>query len=465
MLNRIGLTLLVCVSLASAAARSAAAADEPAASDSSALIGLGRDLKLEVMENGPEELWTLQLSNLGSTPIELIADAGLLWFQVTLPGKAAPDVCRLPEPLWPKTMRRRAHMELGAGQKFSRRFDPRFFCFAELDQKLLVPGATVKPLFGWPHETEVSTRGGKRTVNALPPRPPFVAWVKAADPAPPSPSEQSEAADKNSADQNPAESDTEQGGDIGAWETPKEGIKLLEGPTLVLSSLYAEWSRPVPSDKLSNVTLLMVGGSDAEDEKSATVAVAPFNGSPVPQLLFVRRDLIDYQVEGPDGSFECESAEIGAPDFASFATLAPGKGERMVVRLIEICPRGSFTRPGLYTVRASFDARWSGQTLGLEAFTGRLTTPRPALVRVRGGDRSSFFRAAAPLLTNEAAAPGGLGVPPPPGGALPLVPSEPAPGDGVTPDGSQEDAPAGHDLPDEAAPPQEAPQPDTTTVE
>ena len=132
-----------------------------AADGEDATIALARDLELIVAETGPEQPWTIHLHNRGSAPIAIMADPGLLWFEVAVPGVPAPRVCRLPEPLWPTAMRRRAELVLQPGERFSRRFDPRFFCFSDVVQTTLVPGAKVTPHFGWPQEQRATTVKGK----------------------------------------------------------------------------------------------------------------------------------------------------------------------------------------------------------------------------------------------------------------------------------------------------------------
>jgi hypothetical protein len=119
-----------------------------------------------------------------------------------------------------------------------------------------------------------------------------------------------------------------------------------------------------------------------------------------------------------------------------------------MVRLIEVCPRRSFARPGLYEVHARLAAKWSGQDLGLDAFVGQLDATRPAFVRVRSGDRSSFARLVV-AAGGAGAAAGGNGD----------APIDVAP-DSASPD----DAPADRDAPgspDEApaAPPEPVPPP------
>ncbi len=397
-------------------------APQRASADAAALVALGESLQLSVTEAGPDQPWTLELSNQGSLAIALVADPGLLWFEVTAGERSG--TCRLPEPLWPKVARRGSQMVLAPGESFSRTFDARFFCFADLQQRLLVPGARVTPHFGWPPQTAQVRKGGKRVTEVLPPGPPFVAWpapdapIEPEPPVEPAPLAAEKpgapgAADDEAAPDAPPSSapldlsapHAPDGVEPATAPPPSEGLKALNGPALVLSDAYSTWSAPDPASGSKEVHVRMLAGSDAEDDKSVTITVAIVNGTNMPQQLFARRELFDYVVTGPEGEFECNAFEIGPPDFASFSTLAPGASQSMVVRLIEMCPRSGLLRPGIYSVHARFEAQWSGSGLGLEAFTGRLEAQRPALVRVRTGDRSSFLRAANTILVDRSAQP------------------------------------------------------------
>lgn len=453
MFHRLSVVVFLFVSVLVAAAPDAGAQPAPGGS----LIALAQNLKVEVTETGPEQLWTLHLSNLGDFPIGLVADPGLLWFKVEVPGRSTPQICRLPGPLWPKIMRRRAQLVLQPGQRFSRRFDARFFCFADLTQTVLVPGARVAPFFGWPLETREVRVKGKRTTETLPPRAPFVAWALQTP-------EKAEAdATTESKEGGPltegfdADGGEGLGGDDSGTEPapkpPTEGVKHISGATFVLSPAYARWSQPLP-ELSPGLHTLMLAGSDAEDERNVTITVSVLNTSNVPQQIFVRRELVSYDVTGPDGTFHCATTDLGTPDIASFTTLASQRSERFVVRLIEMCPRGSFSRPGLYEVHAALEAKHGGQAVGFDAFVGTLTAPRPALVRVRSGDRSSFLRPT-PMLAG-AQAPGGTAPGPGRGAAPTSGPENDAPMEG-SPDGlPQEDLPLdpGGAMPDEGPAPQ-----------
>jgi hypothetical protein len=378
-----------------------ALADEaaPPSDDPSGLVTLGRDLKLEVTEDGPDQPWTITLSNTGTNPIGIIADPGLLWFEVSVQGRA-PQVCRLPEPLWPTTMQRRDATVLYPKEHFSRTFDPRFFCFSELGQTLLVPGAHVTPRFGWPRvTTRLPTR--QRPVAATPPAPrgPFVAW-----PLPPDPS--GTAASPARARAHSADGDNS-GAETSLRRLPSEGLENIQGPTLELPTSYSAWLG-TPHGEPTDVQLVMIGGSDADDERNVLATFALVNATDQPQQIFVRREIVQYEVRGPDGYFVCSASDIGTPDLNSYTTLPPHGAERYAVRLIEVCPRRSFSRPGLYEVQATLAAHWHGHDMGLDAFVGQLDSLRSSFVRIRSGDRSPFARALGPVgHDEEAAAPTG----------------------------------------------------------
>lgn len=420
------------------------AATQSAASESTAggLVTLAQDLTLAVSEDGPNQPWTVTLANRGSEPLGFIADPGLLWFEVTVPGRAM-QTCVLPEPLRPVGMQRKSVLILKPGEQYSRRLDPRFFCFAELGQVLLVPGAKVTPHFGWAREVvpPAKSRAGARKKSPAPaavsaPRadqPPFVAWrsgsVASNEPsAPPVPPPGAE---------EPIDGDGEFGAAGAAWRVPTEGLKSIQGATLELPASYSVWAGPDRRQPTGDIELVMLAGSDAEDERSAAITFGVLNTLDRQQHIFVRRELLSYEVQGPDGFFECPGSDVGSPDFASFSALPPHGAERAVVRLIEVCPRRSFARPGLYEVHARLQAKWSGQELGMDAFVGQLEVSRPAFVRVRSGDRSSFARLVVPPASGAAPAPGVV-----PPGQLDAAPGEAAP-----PDSAPEEAPAEPEAP------------------
>lgn len=351
-------------------------------------------LVLEVRERGPEQPWLLLLTNRGSEPADLFADTRLLWFEVKLPGKKKQSVCRLPEPLAPGTQpetRLVVHLEPNEG--VADQFDPRLYCFAEGDQKLLVPGAEVTPHFGWPEAPPKKVwKRGKRVEEPVLQKPPFVARQS-------------------------LESNTTMGaGPFGV--SPKAAARLtsagvtgsdkeLEGNPMVLRSEYAVWARqsqppkgPTEGDETSTahplppqpaIALRLVQGSDARAEHDATIKLTVANQSPLPTYVYFRREMVSFEVAGPSGITQCPGRlDDRTPERSSFLRLARQGAKNYDCRLAELCPRGTFASPGLYLVYARFDATMSGREQGIEAFVGPVYSRSPATVRIRTGEEAIF---------------------------------------------------------------------------
>jgi hypothetical protein len=352
-------------------------------------------LRMEVRERGPGQPWLVHIVNHGDQPAELVADTRLLWFEVKLSGKKKQSLCKLPEPLsgagQPES-RLIVHLEPGEG--VADQFDPRLYCFAEGDQKLLVPGAEVTPHFGWPDAPPKKRwKRGKLVEEPVLQKPPFVARQSletehaANQPAPPvSPKA---AARLTSA------------GVTGA-------DKQLEGATLALQSEYAVWTRKseppasVPSEAPTGepseppppqpaLGLRLVQGSDAKAEHDATIQLTLLNQSPLPSYVYFRREMVSFEVAGPAGITQCPGRlDDRTPERSSFLHLTRNAKRSYSCRLAELCPRGTFASPGLYLVYARFDATLSGRDQGIDAFVGPVYSRTPATVRIRTGEEAIF---------------------------------------------------------------------------
>jgi hypothetical protein len=383
-------------------------------------------LEFQILERGPDQPWVLQIDNRGDSPVELVADPRLLWFEVQTSAAKAPVTCRLPKPLWPEFAVDDTRLTIAPGQGYRRSFDPRFYCFAPVAQTLLVPNARVVPHFGWPQRTRTVWKEGKRTEElALPDEPPFVAAAVQVNP---------------------------ETGQVVANEPgmTEQGIKQLRAPSLLLSPAYAAWSEPATSVDEESLVLDVIDGMDAENERAATIAVSLTNRSKRMIPIYLRAELMRYQVTGPEGTFECRSPQITGPsDPSSFSNMQPGKTIRLVERLIEVCPSGAFSRPGLYEVGASYHVPWSGQDVGVDGFAGDLESARSALIRVRHGDRP-FFIGRYPGVAEASEGSSGDGTPAP----RAFAPGQTnAPAEEATPDdGQHEQPPPAEDapLPDDA---------------
>jgi hypothetical protein len=230
----------------------------------------------------------------------------------------------------------------------------------------LVSGAVVSPHLGWPEKMKVSWRAGKREEKPGVQKEPFVA----------EPSE--------------AQGSLPAGAAAEATNAPERRVKRLNGTPLTLGSDFAETKQaPNPAEvQVAQGLVLTISGGDARNEGAAVASATFANHGKKKQDIYFRRELISYEVSGPDGVFQCDpKPDQRAPvDRSGIQTLAPGGHFSATSRLIEMCPAHTFARPGLYLVHARFDSASAGTELGLHAFMGRLVSAKPALVRIREGE-------------------------------------------------------------------------------
>jgi hypothetical protein len=191
-----------------------------------------------------------------------------------------------------------------------------------------------------------------------------------------------------------AEPSEAQGSLPAATRTPPESeqserrIKELIGTPFTLGSNFAGATTPPLAAAAPRGLELSIAGSDAVDEGAVTATTTFTNRGPRKQDLYFRREMVTYEVSGPDGVFQCDpQPDRRSPaDRSAVQTLRPGGKFSAVSRLIEMCPAHAFARPGLYLVHARFDAADPATDLGFNAFMGRLVSAKPALVRVRRGE-------------------------------------------------------------------------------
>jgi hypothetical protein len=165
-------------------------------------------------------------------------------------------------------------------------------------------------------------------------------------------------------------------------------VKELAGTPFTLGDDYVSHV-PEPSEAALEgpLTLAFVAGSDATNAAAATVTLALGNRGARPLDVYFRRELVSFEVVGPDQTATCDpKPDRRAPDRQAFVSLRPGHPLLETSRLIELCPRRTFARPGLYWVHARFDATVDGSQYGLKAFRGRVVSRGPAQVRIRKGE-------------------------------------------------------------------------------
>jgi hypothetical protein len=368
-------------------------------------------LTLHVLERGPNEPWIVAVRNEGSESAHFVADTRLLWFEVALPGAKKAARCRLPDELQPKEVEPRLDIELQPDEYVIQLIDPRLYCFASGDQKELVPGARVVPHLGWPELPNKTTwQAGKKASVPVPQQPPFVAHLTSV--------KVEESLKARTTAMKVAKSLRYKKGvakpsDAALGIPLPAGIdKHLTGPDLTLQATYSEWSKRTPADRATDddnpLEARLVQGSDARSEHTATVQLTLHNRSKRKLLFYFRREFVTFEVIGPDGVTTCNPApDVRSPDRSAFISLAPGAKKTYSSRLAELCPRDTFSMPGLYLVSARYDATESGRAWNLAAYTGTVETDRPANVRIRTGELSILHKVALvrPVEPGQAKAP------------------------------------------------------------
>lgn len=310
----------------------------------------------------PGGLLQLVVTNRGEETVRFAADARLLRLFVTPKEEEAPArgkpkpkkviECQLPTDFRPTDVRHDRAALLDPGERWEEVFDPLLYCFGQKEREALVEGAEIVVKLGFP--APALKTGSK----AKPLQPPYVV-----EPTKP--------------------------------DASVLALKELEAaPITLLHPLEAKPSSAdppastdprdpgAPALAVSTPALL-----DAKSERGIVLGTTLRNAGARPMRVHLRRDQLWFDVEGPTGLFRCgpsDALRATPPDF--FATLSPGKSRTFSVQLMEMCPTGTFARPGLYRVRAGVLVTndVGGQALG--AWTGTAVSPSVTFVRVRTGD-------------------------------------------------------------------------------
>lgn len=359
------LRLVPIVLLAGAAAAAKDAPPPPPAASMS--------LAIDAPASGP---WHLVATNTGDEVLRFAADQRLLRIEITPPPAPEPETpkskgrakkpaaprtveCRLPGELRPSGFPEDRAVLLEPGARWEEAFDPALFCFGAADAKALAPGARVVVKLGFP--AAASTRKVHGKVVELPERAPFVAEPTALEPKV-----------------------------AGLKEVVAAPFTLADPPSSDDPKTKDPSADPLdPGAPRLEVTT--PARLDASSARSLAIATTVRNAGTRSMTALLRSDLLWFDVQGPTGVFRCgpSDADRTSPR-DSFTTLRAGGRQSFDVLLGEICPRDTFKRPGLYTVRAGIRVTDDGATYRLSAFTGEATAAKPTLVRVRSGDRPFY---------------------------------------------------------------------------
>jgi hypothetical protein len=136
---------------------------------------------------------------------------------------------------------------------------------------------------------------------------------------------------------------------------------------------------PPPQDDLgAKMTLTATHYADARRPTGVQLSVQAHNVGERPLFVALRSRMLSFRVLGPNGMVLCrrQSVDHEVPRDL-FRTLHHGKHVHMDVLLAELCPPGTFDRPGLYYAIPTLHADADGRQYGLSAVTGIVTTRDP----------------------------------------------------------------------------------------
>jgi hypothetical protein len=294
-------------------------------------------LKLALDTPAADAAWTMRLENMGPVPLEILADARALAFEVALPDEERAIRCELPESMRPRLDDDRT-LVVPPGRAYAEKLDPRLYCFGERASKALAEGAKVKPIL-------VGPAAG----------PPAVAPLESIEPR--VATERTWAGDEST---------------IGAPTVPPR-IAEKPGGGRVVEVTASAW---MSADRGSDVA----------------IAVTVKNVSSLPVKFLFRPDTLVFDVAGPSGvgltdpspTRRCAPVRsVIAPVPEALTTLAPHADASLTVMLAALCPDHAIDHPGLYMVRAKLDTRGaSGSAIGLRTFDGEAEADAPTHVRV-----------------------------------------------------------------------------------
>jgi hypothetical protein len=283
--------------------------------------------------------WTMRATNAEDVPVRIVADARLLWLEVTPRSARKAERCELPPDMRPADDLQRP-LVLPPGRTYAEKFEPRLYCFGRR-LGALAPGAIVVAHLGW-------------TGRTLSP-PQEVSAIDGVDP-PVGPSKSIEALPVRIPDEPAAEPMPEPPHDDPTADAPRLGLQSAESV-------------------------------DAESAHDIAIPVTLRNDGTRSVTLRYNPETLAFDVSGPVSAETCVWPVLtGAPTRELFTTL-PGHGTTsLTVVLHAYCGGHILDRSGLVEVRARLDTRKaSGADLGLRTFDGEVAATTPTLVRLHRG--------------------------------------------------------------------------------
>lgn len=325
--------------------------------------------------------WTLRVENEGAVAVRIPADGRLLRLEVQADESAKPVTCELPKSLRPSGFPEDRALVLAPGHSYVESFDPRLFCFGK-SAAALGNNAIVRSRFGWdPPKQKVKPKKpptGPFAVESVEREPTIAPLWELRAPA----ILLGEAMALAAAATNPAPKDTATASEGG--ESDKKPVSMDDG--VAESKTSSPATVPAVDERAGRLELSSTPFVDALERRTMTIKVTAKNVGLRPIVVALRPWMLSFRIDGPDGEAQiCDgdnSRRVLPRD--AYRPLAPGASTSFSVLLGEVCPRNSFSKPGLYRVTASMAARET--TGGIEIQTMELTGREPTFIRLARGE-------------------------------------------------------------------------------
>jgi len=297
--------------------------------------------------------WIMRIDNEGSVGLRIPADVRLLQIEITSENpKVKPVKCELPKGMRPASFPETRALLLAPGASYVEHFDPHLFCFGK-NADALKGGAIVRARFGW--ETPKKAPKKKSAEG------PFAVESVERDPSV-APLHELLAPSI-----------------VLSHDEPQKAAPSAEKPA------GKPKTQPIVDERAGRLAVKSGSFVDASSSRAITITVTASNPGKRPITVALRPWMLSFQVEDPWGNATTCSGQDprGSLPRDAFKTLNPDGSSAFTLLLGEICPRGTFERPGLYRVTPSLNA---GETSpDVEAFTAKVKAEQPTLVRLASG--------------------------------------------------------------------------------
>lgn len=372
-------------------------------------------MKLTVEATSPDPPWIMRIENTGDVPIRIPADARLLRFEMkptAMPGdpkhkNLAARPCKPPAAMVPSRFPEKRALYLRPGEVYEEQIDPRLYCFGESSTDLLRPGTVMVPHFGFGEEPrwgDAKEPFMAQSTDDVDPYRPLKAIVGAPftlpevpEPPPPVPGQSQPSPVARALPRGAALSGEEEGSAPVSPSTiaplPQSSLHLAHtsAPPPPEEDAPYQVDKPAPLvDKgAGHIDIYVSRFVDAPTTSDVVLTIRAINEGRRKLAAVLRGRMLHFAVEelGPDNRtlrhVDC-THQTNAHGIATemVSDVAPGKEIRIALMISEICPRGTFSRPGLYRITPTLDTAQMGESLKSDPWLGVTFARQSSLVRL-----------------------------------------------------------------------------------